>query len=88
MEFIKCVNGLQKAMNALVSENSTSEKLVRAQNLMQIAMKRLQKEFYQTLSMSRAHLDMILEVIPETTLDSAIISAPESSSLGDVFGVS
>ncbi|XP_062167442.1 exocyst complex component EXO70H1-like [Alnus glutinosa] len=57
MEFINCVNALQKAMHALVSEKSTSEKLVRAHNLMQIAMKRLQKEFYQILSMNRAHLD-------------------------------
>ncbi|KAB1223995.1 Exocyst complex component EXO70A1 [Morella rubra] len=57
MQFINCVNDLQKAMHALVSENSTSEKLVHAQNLMQIAMKRLQKEFYQILSMNRAHLD-------------------------------
>lgn len=57
MEFIKCVNDLQKAMHDMVSENSTSEKLVQAQNLMQIAMKRLQKEFNQILSMNRAHLD-------------------------------
>lgn len=56
-DFIKTVNNLQKAMHFLVMENSSSEKLVRAQNLMQIAMKRLQKEFYQILSMNRAHLD-------------------------------
>ncbi|GMY14628.1 exocyst complex component EXO70H1-like [Fagus crenata] len=57
MQFIKCVNDLQKSMHAMVSEDSTSEKLVQAQNLMQLAMKRLQKEFYQILSMNRAHLD-------------------------------
>ncbi|KAK7851572.1 exocyst complex component EXO70H1 [Quercus suber] len=57
MQFIRCVNDLQKSMHAMVIENSTSEKLVHAQNLMQIAMKRLQKEFYQILSMNRAHLD-------------------------------
>uniref|UniRef100_A0A5B7A7V1 Exocyst subunit Exo70 family protein n=1 Tax=Davidia involucrata TaxID=16924 RepID=A0A5B7A7V1_DAVIN len=56
-DFIKCVNDLQKAMHLLVTEDSSSEKLVRAQNLMQIAMERLQKEFYQILSMNRAHLD-------------------------------
>ncbi|EYU38484.1 hypothetical protein ABFS82_12G135700 [Erythranthe guttata] len=56
-EFIKTVNNLQKAMHFIVKEDSGSEKLVRAQNLMQIAMKRLQKEFYQILSMNRAHLD-------------------------------
>ncbi|KAL3531859.1 hypothetical protein ACH5RR_005380 [Cinchona calisaya] len=56
-DFIKCVSNLQKAMQLHVAENPTSEKLVLAQNLMQIAMKRLQKEFYQILSTNRAHLD-------------------------------
>lgn len=56
-DFIKCVNNLQKAMQLLATENPTSDKLVVAQNLMQIAMKRLQKEFYLILSMNRAHLD-------------------------------
>lgn len=56
-DFIKCVNELQKSMHSLVTEDSNSEKLVRAQHLMEIAMKRLQKEFYQILSMNRAHLD-------------------------------
>ncbi|KAK4342947.1 hypothetical protein RND71_038763 [Anisodus tanguticus] len=56
-DFIKCVNNLQKAMHFHASENSRSDKLVRAQSLMQIAMKRLQKEFYQILSINRAHLD-------------------------------
>ncbi|KAL0344573.1 UNVERIFIED_CONTAM: Exocyst complex component EXO70H1 [Sesamum radiatum] len=56
-DFIKTVNNLQKAMHFLATENSSSDKLVRAQSLMQIAMKRLQKEFYQILSMNRAHLD-------------------------------
>ncbi|KAK2976582.1 hypothetical protein RJ640_024203 [Escallonia rubra] len=56
-EFIRCMNELQKAMHSVVSENSNSEKLIRAQCLMQIGMKRLQKEFYQILSMNRAHLD-------------------------------
>ncbi|KAG7964677.1 hypothetical protein I3843_09G182900 [Carya illinoinensis] len=58
MQFIHRVNNLQKAMHALVSDNSSSsDKLVQAHKLMQIAMKRLQKEFYQILSMNRAHLD-------------------------------
>ncbi|XP_044474398.1 exocyst complex component EXO70H1-like [Mangifera indica] len=57
MEFLKCINDLQKGMHLLVSEDSASEKLIQAQNLMQIAMKRLQKEFYQILSINRAHLD-------------------------------
>ncbi|KAI9153669.1 hypothetical protein LWI28_014787 [Acer negundo] len=64
MQFLKCVNDLQKAMHLLVSDeyntssaSSDHQKLVHAQSLMQIAMKRLQKEFYQILSMNRAHLD-------------------------------
>ncbi|KAH0632670.1 exocyst complex component EXO70B1-like [Solanum tuberosum] len=56
-EFIKCVYNLQKAMHFHSMENSKSDKLVRAQSLMQVAVKRLQKEFYQILSMNRAHLD-------------------------------
>ncbi|CAI9273350.1 unnamed protein product [Lactuca saligna] len=57
LEFIKLVNKLHKAMHSLVAENSTSELLIRAQHLMQIAMKRLEKEFYQILSLNRAQLD-------------------------------
>ncbi|OVA18249.1 Exocyst complex protein Exo70 [Macleaya cordata] len=56
-EFIKCVNDLQRAMHFLLTENPSSEKLVRSQNLMQIAMKRLEKEFYQILSTNRDHFD-------------------------------
>ncbi|PRQ43378.1 putative exocyst complex component Exo70, cullin repeat-like-containing domain-containing protein [Rosa chinensis] len=56
-QFIKSVNDLQKVMHYLVAEDPTSEKLVHGHSLMQIAMKRLQKEFYQILSTNRAHLD-------------------------------
>ena len=59
MQFIKRVNDLQKAMHLMASDDSvsSSDRLVYAQGLMEIAMKRLQKEFYQILSMNRAHLD-------------------------------
>ncbi|KZV35064.1 hypothetical protein F511_04369 [Dorcoceras hygrometricum] len=56
-DFIKCVKNLHRGMQYLITEDSKSDKLIRAQNLMQIAMRRLQKEFYQILSMNRAHLD-------------------------------
>ncbi|KAM3217380.1 exocyst complex component EXO70H1 [Capsicum annuum] len=56
-DFIKVVNSLHKALHFHATENSRSDKLVRAQSLMQIAMKRLQKEFYQILSINRVHLD-------------------------------
>ncbi|KAG4976875.1 hypothetical protein AAZX31_13G117300 [Glycine max] len=55
--YIHCVNMLQKTMHSLISQNSSSPKLILAHNLMQIAMKRLQKEFYQILSMNQAHLN-------------------------------
>ncbi|PPR82255.1 hypothetical protein GOBAR_AA38460 [Gossypium barbadense] len=58
MQFIKSVNELQDIMHLLVSDqDSGSEKFSQAQRLMQIAMKRLQKEFYQILSTNRADLD-------------------------------
>ncbi|BFG36105.1 hypothetical protein CerSpe_223790 [Prunus speciosa] len=76
-QFIRCVTELQKAMHFLVSEDPTSEKIVHSQSLMEIAMKRLQKEFYQILSMNRAHLD------PEsisTRSRSSVTSARSSTS--------
>lgn len=73
-DFIKIANNLQKAMHFLVTENSSSDKLIRAQNLMQIAMKRLQKEFYQILSMNRAHLD------PESVSTRSSLASTRSSS--------
>lgn len=54
---LDAVNTLQKVMHYYVKLNSSSEKLIRAQNLMQIAIKRLEKEFYVTLSANRKNLD-------------------------------
>ncbi|XP_043698968.1 exocyst complex component EXO70H1-like [Telopea speciosissima] len=56
-DFLKSVKDLQRVMHYFVSHYSSSDKLVRAHNLTQIAMKRLQKEFYQILSANRDHLD-------------------------------
>lgn len=44
-------------MHSLLKLEPFSQKLIHAQNLMQIAMKILQKEFYQILSANQAHLD-------------------------------
>ncbi|CAL5424317.1 unnamed protein product [Camellia sinensis] len=55
--FLRSAKDLQAAMQFFMSEGSSSEKLVRAQNLMQIAMKRLEKEFYLILSTNRNNLD-------------------------------
>ncbi|XP_022755717.1 exocyst complex component EXO70H1-like [Durio zibethinus] len=56
-QYLSSVKGLQKAMKYLVLHQSSSEKLVRAQTLMQTAMKRLEKEFYQILKSNRDYLD-------------------------------
>ncbi|KAG8645141.1 hypothetical protein MANES_10G036300v8 [Manihot esculenta] len=56
-EFLRCVKDLRRAMHFLLSEHSASNKLVRAQNLMQIAMKRLEKELSLILSANRDQLD-------------------------------
>ncbi|OVA03557.1 Exocyst complex protein Exo70 [Macleaya cordata] len=56
-DFLKCVKDLQRAMRFFISQNSNSVLLIRAQHLMQIAMKRLEKEFYHILSDNRDHLD-------------------------------
>ncbi|XP_039062884.1 exocyst complex component EXO70H1-like [Hibiscus syriacus] len=74
LQFIRSVNDLQKTMHLLVADQeSSSEKLIRAQNLMQIEMKRLQKEFYQILSMNRAHLD------PESVSTRSSLTSARSS---------
>nr|GLL33836.1 exocyst complex component EXO70B1-like isoform X1 [Ipomoea trifida] len=57
-QFLGYVDDLQRAMLFFVSKCSDSELLVRAQTLMQIAMKRLQKEFYTILSGNRYFLDL------------------------------
>ncbi|KAB2028431.1 hypothetical protein ES319_D05G099400v1 [Gossypium barbadense] len=56
-QYLSSVKGLQKAMQYLVSHQASSEMLVRAQALMQTAMKRLEKEFYQIFKSFRFYLD-------------------------------
>ncbi|XP_030545972.2 exocyst complex component EXO70H1 [Rhodamnia argentea] len=55
--FLKSANDLREAMHFLVTNHSSSDKLVLAQSLTQIAMKRLEKELYHILSTNREHLD-------------------------------
>ncbi|KAL7115608.1 hypothetical protein ACP275_04G193000 [Erythranthe tilingii] len=55
--FIEAIDGLRRAMHYYVKLTSGHENLVRAQNLMQIAIKRLEKEFYFSLSANRKNLD-------------------------------
>ncbi|XP_040992760.1 exocyst complex component EXO70H1-like [Juglans microcarpa x Juglans regia] len=56
-QYLRSVRDLQSAMQFLVTQDSASDQLVRAQNLMQMAVKRLEKEFYQILSDNREYLD-------------------------------
>ncbi|KAK7404627.1 hypothetical protein VNO78_05582 [Psophocarpus tetragonolobus] len=75
--YLTAVRGLQSAMQYLVAEDSTSTTLVRAQFLMQLAMKTLQKEFHQILSANREHLD------PETVSTRSSIDLTSSVSVSD-----
>ncbi|KAF9675309.1 hypothetical protein SADUNF_Sadunf09G0018600 [Salix dunnii] len=56
-QYLNSIKDLQIAMQYYISQEPTSDKLVLAQNLMQIAMKRLEKEFYIILKSKRQHLD-------------------------------
>ncbi|XP_030503547.2 exocyst complex component EXO70H1 [Cannabis sativa] len=56
-QYLHAVKDLQSAMHHFISQSSASDKLIKAQNLMETAMKRLQKEFYQILSSNRQYLD-------------------------------
>lgn len=80
MEFLGCVNDLQHAMQLVVVENSSSELLVIAHRLMQIAMKRLQKEFYAILSGNRYFLDA---GTASTRCSGASSTKSSASDLGD-----
>ncbi|GAB4860290.1 hypothetical protein Ancab_011771 [Ancistrocladus abbreviatus] len=55
-EFIRVVNNLQSAMKYLVSTNSTSQMLVQGQNLLRMAMKRLEVEFRSLLKTNKQYL--------------------------------
>ncbi|KAF8021944.1 hypothetical protein BT93_G2166 [Corymbia citriodora subsp. variegata] len=55
--FLESAGDLRRAMHFLVTGRSSSDELVLAQSLTQIAMKRLEKELYHILSANREHLD-------------------------------
>ncbi|PHT46801.1 hypothetical protein CQW23_15959 [Capsicum baccatum] len=56
-QFLDAVIDLQHAMQFVVKESSSSQLLVRPQNLMQVAIKRLKKEFHIILSRNRYFLE-------------------------------
>ncbi|XP_010510597.1 PREDICTED: exocyst complex component EXO70A1 [Camelina sativa] len=55
--FIEVINSLQYAIQGVVLVNPDSPKLTRAHNLVTIAMKQLEKEFYRVLKSNRRNLD-------------------------------
>ncbi|EPS59557.1 hypothetical protein M569_15248 [Genlisea aurea] len=55
--FLHAVSSLHTAMRVCLKQKSSSDELHRCQKLMQIAIKRLEKEFYVTLSANRKKLD-------------------------------
>ncbi|XP_050894608.1 exocyst complex component EXO70H1 [Lathyrus oleraceus] len=76
-QYLNAVKGLQSAMQYLVTRDSTSNTLVKAQFLMQLAMKTLQKEFYTILSQNRECLD------PETVSNRSSVDRRSSVSVSD-----
>lgn len=57
-KLLKAIQELQQTMHSLIKHDSTSEALIRAQNLMEIAIRRLEKEFHFILSRNRNILDL------------------------------
>ncbi|XP_065871480.1 exocyst complex component EXO70H1-like [Euphorbia lathyris] len=70
-QFLKCVKNLRQSMHFFASQHSASNKLSLAQNLMEISMKRLQKELFFLLS---SH--------PENLTPSSVSSVSSPSSDG------
>ncbi|GMH12320.1 hypothetical protein Nepgr_014161 [Nepenthes gracilis] len=56
-ELTAVIKDLQSAMKYLLSTKSSSQMLAQGQNLLQMAMKRLQKEFYSILKTDTVYLD-------------------------------
>ncbi|XP_058773998.1 exocyst complex component EXO70H1-like [Vicia villosa] len=52
-QYLNAVKRLQYAMMYLIARDSTSQKLIKAQSLMKLAMKKLETEFYRILSHNR-----------------------------------
>ncbi|CAM8978410.1 unnamed protein product [Rhodiola kirilowii] len=80
--YLKCVKNLQTAMKFFSEENSGSDHLVRAQRLMQLAMNRLEREFYQILKANRDSLDA--ESVSISIHSSRISTARSSTDDDDV----
>ncbi|XP_076918340.1 exocyst complex component EXO70H1-like [Bidens hawaiensis] len=87
-QFIKSVNNLQSAMNMFVSESASSDKIIHAQKLMLVAMKRLEKEFYKILSTNRDVLDSESVSIRSSRARSSVSNDDNASEEDDQVSVS
>ncbi|MED6180049.1 hypothetical protein PIB30_006865 [Stylosanthes scabra] len=56
-QYLNAVSKLQSAMQHLLTLNSSSDRLVEAYSLMQVAMKRLERELYRISAEVRDHVD-------------------------------
>ncbi|GAA0155294.1 membrane traffic protein [Lithospermum erythrorhizon] len=56
-QLLGAIHELKETMQYLIKNDSSSESLIRAQNLMDLAMRRLEKEFHYILSRNREILD-------------------------------
>ncbi|KAF7805518.1 exocyst complex component EXO70H1-like [Senna tora] len=77
--YLRAVKDLQSAMHYLIAQDSSSHTIIQAQSLMQLAMKRLQHEFYHILSANRDHLD------PETVSSRSSFSTSDHRSSASDF---
>jgi len=82
-QYLMAVTSLQSTMQNLVALDSSSESLVQAQFLMQLAMKRLQTEFYRILTENRDNLDP--ESVISTDRRSSSVSEDDDSLSEDEF---
>lgn len=82
LQFIRCVNELQKIMYLL-----TSKKLVFSHRLMQIAMKRLQVEFYRILSAKREPFDVESSPVRVRMAEDCDVRRVSSTAMADLRAI-
>lgn len=81
-QYLNAVKSLQSAMQYLVARDSTSDILIQSQSLMQLAMKRLETEFYRILTQNRDRFNsesLSISVYSSTDRRSSISDEDESS---------
>ncbi|XP_020224817.1 exocyst complex component EXO70H1 [Cajanus cajan] len=82
-QYLDAVVSLQTTMQYLVARDSSSLSLIQAQSLMQLAMNRLQMEFYRILTQNRDNLDP--ESVASTDRRSSSVSDDDDDFSEDDF---